>query len=93
MPETVETSEIVKDEEILGGAARIKGTRIRVSDIVISREYRTWSPHKIAEQFPTVSISDVYAALDYYEGHKREIRREIQEREQKFKEAVKKQED
>lgn len=84
----VENAAVVADKDIMEGAARIDGTRVRVSDIVVAHEYRGWAPRKIAEQFPTASISDVYTALDYYEHHKQEIRQEIQEREQTFKEAA-----
>jgi uncharacterized protein (DUF433 family) len=78
MPETVEDSRI----EVTGtmdGSPRVEDTRVRVSDIVISREYRGWEPRKIAEQFSSIDVSDVYTALDYYESHKKDIRREIRE--------------
>lgn len=89
MPEAVEKGrKIVKDPGIMGGAARIEGTRIRVSDLVVDHEYREWDPEKIAEQYPTLSISDVYSALKYYQKNKKEIRREIQEREQKVKRSM-----
>lgn len=81
-----ENNKIVKDPEIMDGSARIEGTRIRVSDIAVDYEYRGWSPEKIADQYPTISLSDVYTALEYHHRNKKEIREEIQEREQKVKE-------
>jgi len=84
-----ENNKIVKDPEIMGGSARIEGTRIRVSDIVVDYEYRDWSPEEIADQYPTISLSDVYTALEYHHRNKNEIREEIQEREQKVKEKRK----
>lgn len=86
MPETVEDSGI-EVTDTMDGSPRVEDTRVRVSDIVISREYRGWEPRKIAEQFSSIDVSDVYTALDYYESHKKDIRKEIREREQKFKEA------
>ncbi len=83
-----EENKIVKDPDIMGGSSRIDGTRIRVSDIVVDYEYRDWSPEKIAEQYPTISLSDVYSALEYHHRNKKEIREEIQEREQKVKEKM-----
>ena len=84
-----ENNKIVKDPEIMGGSARIEGTRIRVSDIAVDYEYRDWSPEEIADQYPTISLSDVYTALEYHHRNKKEIREEIQEREQKVKEKRK----
>ncbi len=81
-----EENKIVKDPDIMGGSARIEGTRIRVSDIVVDYEYRDWSPKEIADQYTTISLSDVYSALEYHHRNKKEIREEIQEREQKVKE-------
>ncbi len=83
-----EENKIVKDPDIMGGSSRIDGTRIRVSDIVVDYEYRDWSPEEIAEQYPTISLSDVYSALEYHHRNKKEIREEIQEREQKVKEKM-----
>jgi len=84
-----EKNKIVKDPEIMGGSARIEGTRIRVSDIVVDYEYRDWSFEEITDQYPTISLSDVYTALEYHHRNKKEIREEIQEREQKVKEKRK----
>lgn len=86
---TKEKNEIVKDPKIMGGSARIKGTRIRVSDIAVDYEYRDWNPEEIADQYPTISLSDVYTALEYLHRNKKEIREEIQRREQKVKEKRK----
>lgn len=92
MPKAVEKksskkdeNRIVKDPNIMGGSARIEGTRIRVSDIVVDYEYRDWSPEEIADQYPTITLSDIYTALEYHHRNKKEIREEIQEREQKIK--------
>ncbi len=84
-----ENNKIVKDPEIMGGSARIEGTRIRVSDIAVDYEYRDWSPEEIADQYPTISLSDIYTALEYHHRNKKEIREEIQERERKVKEKSK----
>ncbi len=84
-----EKNKIVKDSEIMGGSARIEETRIRVSDIAVDYEYRDWSPEEIADQYPTISLSDVYTALEYHHRNKKEIREEIQKREQKVKEKRK----
>lgn len=85
--QVADTDRIVEDQDVMGGAARFKETRVRVSDVVVAHEYREWSPRKIADEYG-VSISDVYAALDYYHRDTARIRREIQEREQTVKQMM-----
>ncbi|KXA99511.1 hypothetical protein AKJ41_05305 [candidate division MSBL1 archaeon SCGC-AAA259O05] len=77
---------IVKTKGIVGGVARIKGSRVRVSDIAVDYDYHGLSPEEIAEQYPTISASDVHAALSYYRENPGKIREEIKERENAFKE-------
>jgi uncharacterized protein (DUF433 family) len=62
---------------ICGGKPRIAGHRIRVQDIVIWHEKMGMSPDEIIYHHPTISLSDVYAALAYYHEHLDEIRQEI----------------
>jgi len=82
VPETVKKEEIVKDS-LMDEEARIKGTRIRVSDIAVNHDYHELSPEEIAEEFH-ISVSQVYSALSYYRDNPEEIRKAIQERESKF---------
>ena len=37
------------------------------------------SPDEIVSQYPSITLSDVYAALAYYHDHFEEIRQQIQE--------------
>jgi len=62
---------------ICGSKPRIAGHRIRVQDIVIWHEKMGMSPDEIIYHHPTISLSDVYAALAYYHEHLDEIRQEI----------------
>jgi uncharacterized protein (DUF433 family) len=78
--DVAETVEVVLDKHIqktqglLGGKAHIAGHRIRVMDIVFWHEKRGRSPDEIvAEIFPSITLSDVYAALTYYHDHRDEI--------------------
>ena len=52
------------------GAARVKGTRIRVSLIVTEFHAHGRTPAQIAEDYTTLAIADVYAALAYYEDNR-----------------------
>ena len=63
---------------VLGGKPRIAGHRIRVSDIVVWHEKRGLSPDEIVALYPSITLSDVHAALAYYFDHREEIEAEFQ---------------
>jgi uncharacterized protein (DUF433 family) len=67
--------EIVQGES--GPKARIAGHRIRVQDVAIWHEKLGMSADEIVDQFPTITLSDVYAALAYYWDHRDEIEQAI----------------
>ncbi len=64
-----------------GGKLRIAGHRIRVQDIVIWHEQMGMSPYEIIEHHPSITLSDVYAALAYYHDHVEEISQQMEESE------------
>lgn len=64
---------------VCGGKPHIAGHRIKVQDIVIWHERMGMSPDEIVFQYPSITLSDVYAALAYYHDHLQEIRQQIQE--------------
>ncbi|MDB9453353.1 DUF433 domain-containing protein [Dolichospermum circinale] len=66
---------------ICGGKPRIAGHRIRVQDIVIWHEQMGMSPDEILYHYPSITLSDVYAALAYYHDHREKIRKQISESE------------
>jgi uncharacterized protein (DUF433 family) len=70
---TVSKEHITKTPGVCGGRACIAGHRIRVMDIVVWHEQRGMSPGEIAQQYPTITLADVYAALAYYHDHRDEI--------------------
>ena len=72
------TERIAKDPSICGGNACIAGHRVRVMDIAIMYEQMGMSPDDIVTEIPTITLSDVHAALAYYYDHLDEIRSEIQ---------------
>jgi uncharacterized protein (DUF433 family) len=67
---------------ICGGKPRIAGHRIKVQDIAIWHEKMGMSPDEIVSNYPSINLSDVYAALAYYHDHLAEIRQQIQEDEE-----------
>jgi uncharacterized protein (DUF433 family) len=60
-----------------GPTPRIAGHRIRVQDIAIAHEQLGWSADEIVDQYPTITLADVYAALAYYWDHRDEIEQAI----------------
>jgi uncharacterized protein (DUF433 family) len=64
---------------VCGGKPRIAGHRIRVQDIVLSHQRAGMTPDEIVSAFPTITLSDVYAALAYYHDCRAEIDADIRE--------------
>ena len=73
---------IVMTAGVRGGKPRIAGHRITVSDVAIWHERMGMSPDEIVTDYPTITLSDVYAALAYYFDHRVEVDREILEGEE-----------
>ena len=67
---------------VCGGKPRIAGHRIRVQDIVLSHQRAGMTPDEIVTAFPTITLSDVYAALAYYHDHRAQIDADIKETDQ-----------
>jgi uncharacterized protein (DUF433 family) len=76
---TVITEHIEITPNVCGGKPRIAGHRIKVQDIAIWHEKMGMSPDEIVSSYPSINLSDVYAALAYYHDHLEEIRQQIQE--------------
>lgn len=73
---------IVKDPAIFGGKACIADHRVRVMDIAILHEQMGMSVEEIVLHLPTLSLSDMHAALAYYYDNIDEIRAEMRQEEE-----------
>lgn len=73
---------IVRTAGIRGGKPRIAGHRITVSDVAIWHERMGMSPDEIVSEYPTITLSDVHAALAYYFDHRDELDRDIRDSEE-----------
>ena len=73
---------IVRTPGVRGAKPRIAGHRITVADVAIWYERMGMSPDEIVSEYPTITLSDVHAALAYYFDHRDEVDREIQEGEE-----------
>jgi uncharacterized protein (DUF433 family) len=70
---------IVSTAGARGGKPRISGHRITVSDVAIWHERMGMSPDEIVSEYPTITLSDVHAALAYHFDHRDEVDREIRD--------------
>jgi uncharacterized protein (DUF433 family) len=70
--ENVVVQHIEKTPGVVGGKARIVGTRITVQNIVIWHERMGMSADEIAAEFD-LSLADVFAALAYYFDNRQAI--------------------
>jgi uncharacterized protein (DUF433 family) len=68
---------IITTPGVRGGKPRIAGHRITVADVAIWHERLGMSPDEIVFEYPTITLSDVHAALAYYFDHRDEVDREI----------------
>jgi uncharacterized protein (DUF433 family) len=65
--------EVVADEDVLGGAPRLDGTRIGVHHVY--RQYQAGaSPESIASNYEDVSVADVHNALAFAFDHPETVR-------------------
>jgi len=62
-----------------GGKPRIDGHRITVKHIVLDHQRGGMSPDEIVSAYPSLTLSDVYAALAYYHDHRAAIDADIKD--------------
>jgi uncharacterized protein (DUF433 family) len=70
---SAEKVHITRDAAVCGGKPCIAGTRIRVLDVYVWHELQGKSPDEIIEDFPQLTMGDVFAALTYLWDHRDEI--------------------
>src|SRR5580692_11469760 len=57
---------IVTTPGVCGGRPRIDGHRVTVEDVAIWHERMGMSPDEIVSAHPSITLSDIHAALGYY---------------------------
>ena len=73
---------IISTPGVRGGRPRIDGHRVTVDDVAIWHERMGMSPDEIVSAYPSITLSDVHAALAYYFEHREEIDADIKAGEQ-----------
>ena len=60
------------------GVARLAGTRMKVTDLVLDKMANDSTPEELARQFPPLTLSQIHAAFAYYYDHKPELDAQIE---------------
>jgi uncharacterized protein (DUF433 family) len=67
---------LVRSPDICGGRLRIDGTRMTVNQVVAWYK-QGYTPEEIADQYPHLTLAQVYTALAYYHANREEIEAEL----------------
>jgi len=62
------------------GVPRIKGTSMKVIELVLEHQSYGWSPEELKYQHPYLELGQIYSALSYYYDHKEELDQDIERR-------------
>jgi uncharacterized protein (DUF433 family) len=76
-PQVADRVRIVSTPGTCGGRPRIDGHRITVEDVAIWHERTGMSPDEIVSAYPSLTLSDVHAALAYYFENRERIDADI----------------
>jgi uncharacterized protein (DUF433 family) len=68
---------LTRSEDVCGGRVRIDGTRLTVHQVATCYQ-QGLTPEEIRDQYPHVSLAQVYAALAYYHANRDEIERDLE---------------
>ena len=70
------TAVLTSSPDVCGGRLRIDGTRITVNQIVTLYK-RGYSAEEIADQYPHLTLAQVYTALAYYHSNRAEVEADL----------------
>jgi uncharacterized protein (DUF433 family) len=68
------------------GTPVIAGTRTKVVMIAVDHNAQGWDANRIRQEYPYLSLGQIYSALAYYYDHKDDIDRAIAESDRRFEE-------
>jgi uncharacterized protein (DUF433 family) len=74
---------LVRTPNVCGGRLHLDGTRVTVLQIVTLYK-RGETPEEIAQNFPQLNLSQVYAALAYFHANRAELEQELADEEAEF---------
>jgi uncharacterized protein (DUF433 family) len=59
---------------------RIRGTTMKVIELVLEKTAYGWSPEELHFQHPYLTLGQIYSALAYYWDHREELDEDIERR-------------
>ena len=62
---------LVRSPDVCGGRLRIDGTRMTVNQLVVWYK-QGYTPEEISDQYPHLTLAQVYTALAYYHANQEE---------------------
>lgn len=68
---------LVSSPDICGGRIRIDGTQITVNQIVVLHK-QGYSVERIADEYPHLTMAQVYAALAHYHANQEEVEADLE---------------
>jgi uncharacterized protein (DUF433 family) len=72
---------LVRSPDVCGGRLRIDGTRITVNQIALLNK-QGYDAEEIADQYPHLTLAQVYAALSHYHANQEEVEADLTAEEQ-----------
>lgn len=88
--ETVQAIDLIAtDPRVRGGRPCLRGTGLRVIDVVMAHLFHARTPGELAADYD-VPLASVYAALAYYYEHKAELDEDIRQQIAKARELKEK---
>jgi uncharacterized protein (DUF433 family) len=67
---------LVRSPDVCGGRLRIDGTRMTVNQVVIWYK-QGHTPEEIGDQYPHLTLAQIYTTLAYYHVNRDEIEEEL----------------
>ena len=67
---------LVRSPNVCGGHLRINGTRMTVNQLAV-RYKQGDTPEEIVDQYPHLTLAQVYTALAYYHANREEIEADL----------------
>jgi uncharacterized protein (DUF433 family) len=67
---------LVRSPDVCGGRLRINGTRMTVNQLVVWYK-QGYTPEEIADQYPHLTLAQVYTALAYYHANREDIEEDL----------------
>jgi uncharacterized protein (DUF433 family) len=81
---------LVSSPDVCGGRLRIDGTRVTITQVALLYK-QGYNAEEIADQYPHLTMAQVYAALSHYHANQEEVEAELIAEEQQGRRAEKEQ--